>query len=147
MIVVGDGTADDVMPMEWEDGPSSWMEFGHDNDDSVCGLRLITLDEWEGGRHWELDVPVLVSGVTDGWKALYNWKKREMIRLYPDAEATMGEARLVGETGPDKAGSNLTPTTVKVRLLAYIYSLEGSNISGCIISPDSSARHHAGGGD
>ena len=26
----------------------------------------------------------------------------------------MGEARLVGETGPDAAGKNLSPTTVKV---------------------------------
>ncbi len=38
-----------------------------------------------------------------------------MIRRYPDAEATMGEGRLVGETGPDDAGKNLQPTTVKVR--------------------------------
>jgi hypothetical protein len=38
-----------------------------------------------------------------------------MLRLYPDAEATMGEARLVGETGPDNAGKYLSPTTVKVR--------------------------------
>ena len=37
-----------------------------------------------------------------------------MLRRYPDAEATMGEARLVGETGPDEAGSTLAPTTVKV---------------------------------
>ena len=37
-----------------------------------------------------------------------------MLRRYPDAEATMGEARLVGETGPDAAGKNLMPTTVKV---------------------------------
>lgn len=53
-----------------------------------------------------------------------------MLRLYPDAEATMGEARLVGETGPDNAGKYLSPTTVKVRfppcslhsLLHYIIS-------------------------
>jgi hypothetical protein len=38
-----------------------------------------------------------------------------MLRLYPNAEATMGEAKLVGETGPDNAGKNLSPTTVKVR--------------------------------
>ena len=37
-----------------------------------------------------------------------------MIRRYPDAEATMGEAKLVGETGPDDAGNVLTRTTVKV---------------------------------
>lgn len=44
-----------------------------------------------------------------------------MLRRYPDAEATMGEARLVGETGPDEAGSTLTPTTVKVRILDVIH--------------------------
>ena len=41
--------------------------------------------------------------------------RQEMVRIYGDAEATMGEARLVGETGPDQAGKNLSPTTVKVR--------------------------------
>ena len=40
--------------------------------------------------------------------------RQDMLRLYPDAEATMGEGRLVGETGPDEAGKNLQPTTVKV---------------------------------
>ena len=38
-----------------------------------------------------------------------------MVRLYADAEATMGDGRRVGETGPDDAGNILTPTTVKVR--------------------------------
>ena len=38
-----------------------------------------------------------------------------MVRLYPDAEATMGDGKVVGETGPDVAGKNLSPTTVKVR--------------------------------
>lgn len=37
-----------------------------------------------------------------------------MIRRYPNQEATMGEARLVGETGPDAAGKRLSPTTIKV---------------------------------
>jgi hypothetical protein len=40
--------------------------------------------------------------------------RQDIVRLYADAEATMGEARLVGETGPDVAGKNLSPTTVKV---------------------------------
>jgi hypothetical protein len=61
--------------LEWEDGPSSWEEFGHDNDPSVCGLKVITVEEWEAGRYWEGKKPVLVSGVTDGWPALNNWKK------------------------------------------------------------------------
>ena len=37
-----------------------------------------------------------------------------MVRRYADAEATMGEGKKVGETGPDDAGKNLEPTTVKV---------------------------------
>jgi len=72
------------------------------------------MEEWEAGRYWEKDKPVLVKNATDGWKALNHWKKQEMLLRYPDAEATMGEARLVGETGPDEAGKNLQPTTVKV---------------------------------
>jgi hypothetical protein len=61
--------------LEWEDGPSSWEEFGHDNDPSVCGLQVLTVEEWEAGRYWEGKKPVLVSGVTEGWPALNNWKK------------------------------------------------------------------------
>ena len=106
---------------EWEDGPSSWEEFGHDNDPNVCGLPLLTVEEWEAGRHWLGDKPVLVSGVTDGWAALSNWKKREMLQRYPNAEATMGEAKLLGETGPDGAGKNLSPTTVKDFITKHMY--------------------------
>ena len=40
--------------------------------------------------------------------------RQEMVRRYADAEATMGEGKKVGETGPDDAGKNLEPTTVKV---------------------------------
>jgi hypothetical protein len=40
--------------------------------------------------------------------------RQEMLRRYPNQEATMGEARLVGETGPDAAGKRLSPTTIKV---------------------------------
>jgi hypothetical protein len=64
-----------LLPVEWEDGPSSWDEFGHDNDPDVCGLRVMTAKEWESGRYWEGKEPVLVTGVTDGWPARTNWKK------------------------------------------------------------------------
>ena len=101
--------------LEWEDGPASWEEFGHDNDPSVCGLPVLTVEEWEEGRYWEGNKPVLVKNVTDGWAALKNWRLQEMLRLYPDAEATMGDCRKVGESGPDAAGNLLSPTTVKVR--------------------------------
>ena len=47
-------------------------------------------------------------------KHTHTLPRQEMVRRYADAEATMGEARLVGETGPDVAGKNLSPTTVKV---------------------------------
>jgi len=60
--------------LEWKDGPSSWEAFGHDNDPSVCGLQVLTVEAWEAGRYWEGKKPVLVSGVTDGWPALNNWK-------------------------------------------------------------------------
>ena len=43
-----------------------------------------------------------------------------MLKRYPDAEATMGEGKKVGETGPDDAGKNLELTTVKVRSFAHI---------------------------
>ncbi|KAL7553679.1 hypothetical protein ACHAWF_016998 [Thalassiosira exigua] len=108
--------------LEWEDGPSSWEEFGHDNDPAVCGVPLISVEEWERGEYWKGDVPVIVQNVTEGWAAMENWKKQEMLRLYPDAEATMGEGRLVGETGPDDAGKNLEPTTVKEYITKHMYN-------------------------
>lgn len=47
-----------------------------------------------------------------------------MLKRYPDAEATMGEGKKVGETGPDDAGKNLELTTVKVRWsFVHIYPL------------------------
>ena len=61
--------------LEWEDGPTSWEEFGHDNDPAVCGLPVLTVEEWEAGKYWEGNKPVLVKNVTDGWAALTNWKK------------------------------------------------------------------------
>jgi hypothetical protein len=61
--------------LEWEDGPSSWDEFGHDNAPDICGLQVITVEEWEAGRYWEGKKPVIVKNVTEGWAALNNWKK------------------------------------------------------------------------
>jgi len=60
---------------EWEDGPSSWNKFGHDNDPAMCGLSVLTVEEWEAGKYWDGNKPVLVRNVTDGWAALENWKK------------------------------------------------------------------------
>ena len=101
--------------LAWEDGPSSWEEFGHDNDPSVCRMPTITVDEWESGRYWRGNQPVMVANVTAGWAANENWKLDEMLKRYPDAEATMGDGRRVGKIGPDAAGRLLSPTTVKVR--------------------------------
>jgi hypothetical protein len=105
----------------WEDGPASKEEFDHDNDPEVCGLPRLTVEEWESGRYWEGKKPVIVMNVTDGWAALEHWKKQEMIRRYPNQEATMGEARLVGETGPDAAGKRLSPTTIKEFITEHMY--------------------------
>ncbi|KAL7554042.1 hypothetical protein ACHAWF_018397 [Thalassiosira exigua] len=106
---------------EWEDGHASWDEFGHDNDPSACGLPILTVEEWERGRYWEGDKPVLVRNVTSGWPALKNWKLQEMLSRYPDVEATMGDAQLIGETGPDSPSQVLTRTTVKKFITKHMY--------------------------
>ena len=59
----------------WEEAPSSTEEFDHDNDKSVCRLPIISVEEWEEGRFWEGEEPVLVRNVTDGWPALEHWTK------------------------------------------------------------------------
>lgn len=59
----------------WEDAPASYEEFDHDNDERVCRLPIISVEEWEEGRYWEGDEPVLVQNVTEGWAALEHWKK------------------------------------------------------------------------
>ena len=61
--------------LEWGDGPSSRDEFDHNNDPRVCGVEFLTVDEWEAGRHWERQQPVIVRNVTAGWAALTHWKK------------------------------------------------------------------------
>lgn len=61
--------------LEWEDGPTSWDEFGHDNDPDVCGLQVLTVAEWEEGKYWKGPKPVIVKNATAGWAALNNWKK------------------------------------------------------------------------
>ena len=61
--------------LNWEDAPASRDEFDHDNDPSVCGIPVLTVEEWEAGRYWEGSKPVLVKNVTDGWAALKHWKK------------------------------------------------------------------------
>ena len=38
--------------LNWEDGPASWEEFGHDNAPDVCGVPRLTVEEWEAGRYW-----------------------------------------------------------------------------------------------
>ena len=70
----------------WEDAPASWEEFGHDNDPNICGIPVLSVEEWEEGRCWEREEPVLVRNVTDGWPALDHWTKEEMLNRYPDGE-------------------------------------------------------------
>ena len=59
----------------WEAAPASKDEFDHDNEKSVCRLPILTVEEWEAGRYWEREVPVIVKNVTDGWMALEHWTK------------------------------------------------------------------------
>lgn len=61
--------------INWEDAPASWEEYGHDNDPSVCGLERLTVEEWERGKYWNQNKPVIVMNVTDQWPALEHWKK------------------------------------------------------------------------
>lgn len=62
-----------------------------------------------------------------------------MLRRYPNAEATMGDGRRVGELGPDAAGNLLSPTTVKVRKIApfNISCVYFSNIFVALLLVDS----------
>ena len=59
----------------WEAAPASREEFDHDNDKDVCRLQILSVEEWEAGRYWEKDEPVIVKNVTDGWQALEHWTK------------------------------------------------------------------------
>ena len=61
--------------LTWEDAPSSRDEFDHGNDKRLCGLPIVSVEQWEAGRLWEGEQPVIVKNVTDGWKALEHWTK------------------------------------------------------------------------
>lgn len=69
-----DGTSLGRYPT-WEAAPASTEEFDHDNDKTVCRLAVISVEEWERGRYWEKEQPVLVKNVTDGWGAPEHWTK------------------------------------------------------------------------
>lgn len=59
----------------WDDAPTSAEEFDHDNDKTVCRLPVISVEEWEAGRYWEGEEPVIVQNVIEGWPALEHWTK------------------------------------------------------------------------
>lgn len=59
----------------WEDAPASWEEYGHDNDESVCGVPRLTVEQWEKGKYWQKNKPVIVMNVTEHWPAVEHWKK------------------------------------------------------------------------
>ena len=61
--------------LTWEEAPASIEEFDHDNDKRVCRLPILSVEEWEMGRYWEREMPVIVKNVTDGWPALEHWTK------------------------------------------------------------------------
>lgn len=58
---------------DWEDAPASWEEYGHDN--SVCGVPRLTVEQWEKGKYWQRNKPVIVMNVTEQWPAVEHWKK------------------------------------------------------------------------
>jgi len=60
---------------DWEDAPASWEEYGHDNDPYVCGVERLTVEEWEKGKYWNKNKPVIVMNVTDQWPAVKHWTK------------------------------------------------------------------------
>ncbi len=60
---------------DWEDAPASWEEYGHDNDEYVCGVPRLTVEEWEKGKYWQKNKPVIVMNVTEQWPAVNHWKK------------------------------------------------------------------------
>ncbi len=60
---------------DWEDAPASWEEYGHDNDESVCGVPRLTIEQWEKGKYWQKNKPVIVMNVTEHWPAVQHWKK------------------------------------------------------------------------
>mmetsp|Transcript_23489 Transcript_23489/g.38736 ORF Transcript_23489/g.38736 Transcript_23489/m.38736 type:complete len:360 (-) Transcript_23489:128-1207(-) len=106
----------------WEEAPASYEEFDHDNHPSVCRLPVVTVEEWEKGRMWEGETPVIVKNVTDGWKALEHWTKEELLRRYPDIVVGMGNSKDLGQTGPDQAGDALTRTTIHDYIHNWMHS-------------------------
>lgn len=65
----------------------------------------------------------MVTNVSADWDANVHWELDEMVRRYPNAEATMGDGRRVGEIGPNAAGRLLSPTTVKVCRFILVYCI------------------------
>ena len=43
----------------WEDGPSSWDEFGHDN--THCNVKVLTVEEWEAGKYCKFSCFIFCS--------------------------------------------------------------------------------------
>jgi len=78
------------------------------------------VEEWEKGRYWERNKPVLVKNATEGWAALERWRLTEMLRRYPDADATMGDAREIATAGSEDRGV-LIPTTVGEFIKKHMY--------------------------
>ena len=79
--------------LNWEDGTTSWDEFGHDNSPDMCNLPILTVEEWEAGKYWERDQPAIVRNVTKGWAALHSWKLQEIVKRYPDIKGVLKDGR------------------------------------------------------
>lgn len=109
----------------WEEAPSSVEEFDHDNRKSVCRLPVVSVEEWERGRYWEGEEPVIVQNVTGGWLALDHWTKEEFLRRYPDVVVGMGSSRDLGQTGPDDAGDKLQKTSIQDFIVNHMHNPSG----------------------
>jgi len=105
----------------WEEAPNSLDEFDHDNSKHICGLPILTVEEWEEGRFWEAENPVIVKNVTAGWRALVHWTKEELVRRYPDVMVGMGESKKLGQTGPDDADDTFRKVSIKDFVLNHMH--------------------------
>ena len=51
----------DHAPFTWADAPTSAEEFDHGNPPGMCDVQRLSTTEWEDGRHWLGDFPVIVE--------------------------------------------------------------------------------------
>ena len=96
-------------------GSGGWVggqgELGHSGAAAdSCGIERVSIHELTLERFqkdFENEMPVIVTGVTDGWPANRNWRKKEMMKRWVNASPKASRRRAnhgpraqrVGETG------------------------------------------------